>query len=44
MGKGMCKFKSSPLKIEYFSEDKVNFIFLDFFMCPFFFQVLLCIL
>jgi hypothetical protein len=38
MGKCMCKFKSSPLKIEYSSEDKVSFYFFRLFTCTFFFN------
>jgi hypothetical protein len=36
MGKGLCKFKFSPSNIEYSSENKVKFGFLDFFMGTFF--------
>jgi hypothetical protein len=43
MGKGMCKFRSCLLEIEYSNKKRDFFCFYNFFMCIFFCQFLLCI-
>ncbi len=43
MGKGMCKFKASPLEIKYSNEDKVNFLFCRLLYVNIFCQFFLCI-
>jgi hypothetical protein len=39
MGKGMCEFRFSPLKIKYSSEDKVKFLFLKSFYVHIFLSI-----
>ncbi len=43
MGKGMCKFKASPLEIKYSNENKVIFLFCKLFYVNIFCQFFLCI-
>jgi hypothetical protein len=38
MGKGMCKFRSPPSKIEYFSENKLFLFVFKTFLCAHFFH------
>jgi hypothetical protein len=40
MGKGMCEFMSSPKQIEHSNENKVIFIFLDYFSIHIIFSIL----
>jgi hypothetical protein len=40
MGKCMCTFRSSPLEIEYFSENKVILLFFELFYVHIFLSIL----